>query len=63
LLPTLDGPYGHRCGEFRPTGKAPGSASVANSLPKPLMYPGSGRAVAGDRLAKADSGIEAIVIS
>src|SRR5262245_10402205 len=25
-------PYGARCGEFWPTGSAPGSASVANSL-------------------------------
>ena len=24
------------CGELRPTGRAPGSASVANSLPKPV---------------------------
>src|SRR5690606_38288396 len=31
-------PYGHFCGEFLPTGKAPGSASVANSFPNPLMY-------------------------
>jgi hypothetical protein len=29
-------PYGARCGELRPTGSAPGSASVANSLPNPL---------------------------
>ncbi len=28
-------PYGARCGEFCPTGSAPGSASVANSLAKP----------------------------
>jgi hypothetical protein len=28
-------PNGQRCGEFCPTGNAPGSASVANSLPKP----------------------------
>ena len=28
-------PYGQRCGEFCPTGNAPASASVANSLPKP----------------------------
>src|SRR5690606_19979356 len=31
-------PYGHFCGEFRPAGKAPGSASVANSFPNPLKY-------------------------
>ncbi|MNH14986.1 hypothetical protein D3C79_745910 [compost metagenome] len=29
-------PYGAFCGEFCPTGSAPGSASLANSLPKPL---------------------------
>jgi hypothetical protein len=29
-------PYGARCGELRPCGSAPGSASVANSFPKPL---------------------------
>src|ERR1700689_3612782 len=34
-------PYGQRCGELRPGGSAPDSASVANSLPKPLWYPGS----------------------
>ena len=28
-------PYGAFCGELRPTGRAPGNASVANSLPKP----------------------------
>src|SRR5580693_5425147 len=32
-------PKGQRCGEFCPWGSAPASASVANSLPKPLMYP------------------------
>src|ERR1700685_3035228 len=48
-------PKGPRCGELRPAGSAPGSASVANSLPKPLWYPGSsGR----DRIAltEIDSG-------
>src|SRR5258708_19776846 len=30
--------YGHLCGEFCPRGKAPGSASVANSFPKPVWY-------------------------
>jgi methylenetetrahydrofolate reductase (NADPH) len=34
-------PYGQICGELRPAGNAPDSASVANSLPKPLWYPGS----------------------
>src|ERR1700730_5464506 len=34
-------PKGQRCGELRPCGSAPGSASLANSLPKPLEYPGS----------------------
>ena len=29
-------PYGAFCGEFWPCGTAPGRASVANSLPKPL---------------------------
>src|SRR5664279_3760143 len=29
-------PYAHRCGEFRPTGSAPGNASVSNPLPKPV---------------------------
>ena len=28
-------PYGHFCGELRPTGSAPGSASVSKPLPKP----------------------------
>ncbi|MNV75321.1 hypothetical protein D3C71_1686000 [compost metagenome] len=28
-------PCATRCGELRPTGKVPGTASVANSLPKP----------------------------
>src|ERR1700722_15466875 len=32
-------PNGQRCGELRPRGSAPDSASVANSLPKPLIYP------------------------
>ncbi|MNS65315.1 hypothetical protein D3C72_984750 [compost metagenome] len=31
-------PYGHCCGELRPTGSAPGKASVAQSLPKPVRY-------------------------
>src|SRR5277367_4360053 len=34
-------PYGQCCGELRPCGSAPGNASVANSLPKPLWYPRS----------------------
>jgi hypothetical protein len=29
-------PCGARCGLLRPTGSAPGTASVANWLPKPL---------------------------
>ena len=33
-------PYGQRCGEFCPTGSAPGSASVANSFAKPDWYSG-----------------------
>jgi hypothetical protein len=33
-------PYGGRCGELRCAGSAPGSASVANSLPKPPRYSG-----------------------
>ena len=31
-------PCATRCGEFLPSGSVPGTASVANSLPKPLMY-------------------------
>src|SRR5687767_13894577 len=34
-------PNGARCGEFRPTGSAPATASVANSFPKPVWYLGS----------------------
>ena len=30
-------PCATRCGELRPTGRVPGTASVANSLPKPDM--------------------------
>ena len=30
-------PYATRCGELRPTGKAPGKASVVHSLAKPLI--------------------------
>ena len=29
-------PWATRCGELRPTGRVPGTASVANSLPKPV---------------------------
>src|SRR5690554_2902107 len=32
-------PCATRCGELRPTGSAPSTASVANSLPNPDMYP------------------------
>ncbi len=35
-------PSGAFCGEFCPFGSAPRSASLANSLPKPLMYFRSG---------------------
>src|SRR6185437_13087549 len=31
-------PSGGCCGAFWPTGSAPGTASVANSLPKPELY-------------------------
>jgi len=28
-------PYGQRCGEFCPAGKAPGNASLENAFPNP----------------------------
>ena len=31
-------PSGARCGEFRPAGSAPGTASLTNSFPKPGWY-------------------------
>jgi hypothetical protein len=31
-------PYAHTCGLLQPTGSAPGSASLANELPKPELY-------------------------
>src|SRR5690606_22563731 len=31
-------PWATRCGEFWPSGSVPGMASLANSLPKPVMY-------------------------
>ena len=31
-------PSGARCGELRPAGSAPGTASLANSFPKPGWY-------------------------
>ncbi len=42
------------CGELRPTGSAPGSASVSNPLPKPVRYPASRRREA--RPSLPDSG-------
>ena len=39
-------PKGQRCGELRPCGSAPASASLANSLPKPLMYPSDSGGIA-----------------
>ena len=37
LICSAYSPCATTCGELRPSGKVPGNASVANSLPKPLM--------------------------
>ena len=42
-------PYGQRCGEFCPTGRALGAASVATRLPKPEWYSSASRASSSPR--------------